>query len=604
MGMSKAEEEEQARLERARAVGLFRYMLIREAADPALSCRQRGAMVREIAAREHEGPSGEPVRVTRWTLDVWIRAWRRGGFDALVPSPRQSRPRTPPEVLELAAALKKENPARTAAQVQRILRAQSGWAPDERTIQRMFHRTGLTTLVTAEATPVFGRFEAARPNEIWTGDALHAIRVDGRKTYLFAFLDDHSRAVMAARFGFAEDTIRLAAALRPALAARGVPEHVYVDNGSAFVDAWLLRACAKLGIKLVHSQPGRPEGRGKIERFFRTVRGQFLAELTEARAAQVTDLAELNRLFTAWTETVYHVRAHSETGQPPLARWEAGGPFPVPAAATWLRRSAGPNGGPSPRPRPCPCTGTGTRSTRAWPGGASSWSSTRSTSPCCRCGPAARTPGPRPRTTSPGTPTPRPAPSPCPATTSPALPASTTSPCSASSTTSRPPAGSITPPSPALRPPPRTAPARSRSRKETPVDDFRQMISGELTSDGTIALARAAAEAIRGLNRATNCGAGLGQPSVAYDVIGALSLAAGRLGQLLTQITGYLDRALAAGKLGHDLGEDPALDIKGAAIFLGDARRSAAALAGDLEPAQEQLALINGPARRNPQDQP
>jgi len=235
--------------------------------------------------------------------------------------------------MALAVALKKENPARTAAQVQRILRAQSGWAPDERTIQRMFNRTGLTAMVTPQAAPVFGRFEASRPNEIWTGDALHAIRVDGRKTYLFAFLDDHSRAVMAARFGFAEDTIRLAAALRPALGTRGVPEHVYVDNGSAFVDAWLLRACAKLGIKLVHSQPGRPEGRGKIERFFRTVRGQFLAELTEARAAQIPDLAELNRLFTAWAETVYHVREHSETGQPPLARWEAGGPFPVPAPA-------------------------------------------------------------------------------------------------------------------------------------------------------------------------------------------------------------------------------------------------------------------------------
>jgi putative transposase len=333
VGMSKAEEEEQARLERARAVGLFRYMLIREAADPALSSKQRGAMVRELAAREHAGPSGQPVRVTRWTLDVWIRRWREGGFDALVPHPRQSQPRTPPEVMELAAALKKENPARTAAQVQRILKAQSGWAPDETTIRRMFNRTGLTALVKPEAAQAFGRFEAARPNEIWTGDALHAIRVGGRKTYLFAFLDDHSRAVMAARFGFAEDTIRLAAALRPALASRGVPGHVYVDNGSAFVDAWLLRACAVLGIKLVHSQPGRPEGRGKIERFFRTVRGQFLAELTEARAAQIPDLAGLNRLFTAWTETVYHVREHSVTGQAPLARWEAGGPFPVPAPA-------------------------------------------------------------------------------------------------------------------------------------------------------------------------------------------------------------------------------------------------------------------------------
>ena len=73
MGMSKAEEEEQARLERARAIGLFRYMLIREAADPALSTRQRGKLVRAIAAREHADPSGRPVRLTRWTLDRWIR---------------------------------------------------------------------------------------------------------------------------------------------------------------------------------------------------------------------------------------------------------------------------------------------------------------------------------------------------------------------------------------------------------------------------------------------------------------------------------------------------------------------------------------------------
>jgi len=296
----KTDNEEQARLERARAIGLFRYMLIREAADPALSRRERGALVRQIAAREHADPAGRAVRLTRWTLDRWIQQWRQGGFDALVPSPRQSQPRTPPEVMELAVALKKENPARSAAQVQRILRAQAGWAPDERTLQRMFARTGLTSLTAPEQAPAFGRFEASRPNEIWTGDALHAIRLAGRKTYLFAFIDDHSRAVMAARFGFAEDAIRLAAALRPALASRGVPEWIYVDNGSAFVDAWLLRACAKLGVKLVHSQPGRPQGRGKIERFFRTVRGQFLAELTEQRAAQLSGLAELNRCRRFW----------------------------------------------------------------------------------------------------------------------------------------------------------------------------------------------------------------------------------------------------------------------------------------------------------------
>jgi transposase InsO family protein len=85
-----------------------------------------------------------------------------------------------------------------------------------------------------------------------------------KPTYKFAFIDDHSRLLPGYRFGFAEDAVRLAAALKPALAARGVPAGIYVDNGSAFVDAWLLRACAKLGVRLVHSAPGRPQGRGKI----------------------------------------------------------------------------------------------------------------------------------------------------------------------------------------------------------------------------------------------------------------------------------------------------------------------------------------------------
>ena len=136
------------------------------------------------------------------------------------------------------------------------------------------------------------------------------------------------------------------------------------------------------------------------------------------------------------------------------------------------------------------------------------------------------------------------------------------------------------------------------------MDDFRQMISlDDLTSDATITLARTAAEAIRGLNWTTNCHAGLDQPSVAYDVLGALSQAAGRLGQLLSQIIRYLDQALAAGTLGHDRGEDPVPSVEGAVIFRDDARRSAAALAGDLDAGQQQLALING-RPRNRKDQP
>jgi putative transposase len=98
------------------------------------------------------------------------------------------------------------------------------------------------------------------------------------------------------------------------------------------VDAWLLRACGKLGIRLIHSTPHRPQGRGKIERFWRTVNDQFLVEVTDTTAEQLAakgmseaaGLWELNRLFTAWVETAYHHHVHSETGQTPIARWADG----------------------------------------------------------------------------------------------------------------------------------------------------------------------------------------------------------------------------------------------------------------------------------------
>ncbi|BBZ56560.1 hypothetical protein MPHO_35520 [Mycolicibacterium phocaicum] len=272
---------------------------------------------------------------------------------------------------------------------------------------------------------MFGRFEAADPNELWVGDALHGPRVGDRKTYLFAFLDDHSRLVVGHRFGFAEDTVRLAAALKPALAARGVPASIYVDNGSAFVDAWLLRACAKLGIRLVHSAPGRPQGRGKIERFFRTVRGQFLVEVTDTTtedlAAAGVDhtgaLLELNRLFMAWVETEYHRRTHTETGQSPLERWDTGwdrlGHTPeLPTAADlteaflWSEFRV--------------VTKTATVSLHSntyqvdppWPGAAWSWCSPRSTCRPSRSATATRVSVPRHRTPSAAMPTRKPDPRP------------------------------------------------------------------------------------------------------------------------------------------------------------------------------------------------
>ena len=320
--MTTADEADQRkRVERARETGLFRYSLVQELLEPGLSQAERGWRARELARRVHEGPGGRRVTVSYSTLTRWRRLYESGGFDALVPSPRQPAPRTPEEVLALAEALKREKPGRTAAQVRRVLQVTSGWAPSDRTLQRLFERLELNRPAPGpqEEQRAFGRFECARPNEMWTGDTLHGPVIGGKKSYLFAFIDDHSRAVMGARWSHHDDVVRMAAAFRPALQARGVPQRAYLDNGSPFVDAWLLRACGVLGIKLVHSRPGKPEGRGKIERFFRTVRDQFLVEAGDGKG--IADLAEMNRLFQAWTETAYHRAVHSETGEAPASRW-------------------------------------------------------------------------------------------------------------------------------------------------------------------------------------------------------------------------------------------------------------------------------------------
>src|SRR6266487_4658243 len=201
--VSAEEKDHVARRAKAQAVALFRYTLIRDAADASIGPRQRGKMVAEIVARTHRGPFAEPVQVSRASVDRWIRAWRSGGFEALIPPARQVQPRTETAVLEMAIALKRENPQRTAAQVVRILRQTTGSAPSERTLQRHFLRRELADGSIGGGTPAtFGRFEADRPNELWVGDALHGPHVAGRKTYLFAFLDDHSRAFVGHRFGY------------------------------------------------------------------------------------------------------------------------------------------------------------------------------------------------------------------------------------------------------------------------------------------------------------------------------------------------------------------------------------------------------------------
>lgn len=335
MSRSRSAREQQ---EWRREVALFRYTLVREPADPSLSSRERGRLVRELAGREHTGPDGRAVRVGRTTLDDWIRAYRAGGYEALVPRPRRVTPRTPARVIELVIALKRERPGRTAAQIHAIMAAAGEPVPCARTLQTHLSRAGLNQRADGRTpSKVYGRFEAAAPNELWTGDGLHGpkLAATGRRAVLLAFIDDHSRLLVGWRWVTGEDVFGLEAALRPALLARGVPEAVLVDRGSAFVSSQLLRACAVLGAKLIHASPRAATTKGKIERFFRTCRDRFLVELEHR---DDLELSELNRLFGAWLEVVYHRRVHRETGQTPLARFAAAGPPSLPAP-TLLREA-------------------------------------------------------------------------------------------------------------------------------------------------------------------------------------------------------------------------------------------------------------------------
>jgi putative transposase len=315
-----------------RDIALFRYTIVRTVADGALSKAERGRMVRALADTEHVGPDGRLVKVHRSTIDRWVRRWRTGGYEALVPRARVGTPHTPKELLDLAGSLKRETPGRTAAQVHAIMIATGRpVVPAVRTLQRHFAREGLNMRADGR-TPdrVYGRFEASSRNELWTGDGLHGPKIGGRTAILLAFIDDHSRLLVGYRWGFAEDVLRLEAALRAGLGARGVPAAILVDRGSAFVSHQLLRSCAVLGVRLIHASPRAATTKGKIERFFRTVRTQFLVELEGRELTE--DLTELNRLFAAWVESVYHRRCHSETKVTPIERFMADGPPSLPSS--------------------------------------------------------------------------------------------------------------------------------------------------------------------------------------------------------------------------------------------------------------------------------
>ncbi len=188
------------------------------------------------------------------------------------------------------------------------------------TVYRLLHRLRLMNPL--DRMPEDRRkFEAELPNDLWQSDSMHGphLEVEGRmkKTYLLAFIDDHSRLVPHAQFYFSEGLDSYLDALEQALLKRGLPRKLYLDNGPAFCSKHLEDITASLGIALIHSRPFKPQGRGKIERFFRTIRSQFLPGF------QGKTLPELNEALDLWLNDLYHQRKHGSTHQSPFERFTA-----------------------------------------------------------------------------------------------------------------------------------------------------------------------------------------------------------------------------------------------------------------------------------------
>jgi transposase InsO family protein len=316
--------------EQKKEVAVFRYGIIAEFVGATrLDRGERETLLRRKCARKWRIPFSGRTRLSRSTILRWVHRYNEAGsrLEALYPLDRtdQGRVRALDEETSLALLeLRRQLPRMPVPELIRLMHrrqlATAGTHLSQSTVYRFFHQHGL--MGKELATPVDRRkFEAELPNDLWQSDIMHGPLLLGgdkrRKSYLIAFLDDHSRLIPHGRFYPSEALAPFLEAFEIALRKRGLPRKLYVDNGSAYRSRQLEYTAAALGIALIHAKPYQPQGKGKIERFFKTVRTQFLPGFAGGT------IEEINAAFERWLEEEYHQRIHSATGQSPLKRFTA-----------------------------------------------------------------------------------------------------------------------------------------------------------------------------------------------------------------------------------------------------------------------------------------
>lgn len=327
-------DDETRRAERAEQIALFRYGLISDLVHPAAGdeTRRLYERLRDKAGKSYCIPGSRRTRVAVETLRDWLGAYKAGGFDALRPKPRADigHARAIPQALaDLLVMLKDEHRDWTVAMVidaaKSMGEAAHPMSLPVSTVHRLLSRAGVMGKRPEDPTSKDRRrFAYEHAGELWMSDVMHgpAVVVGGRrkqKTYLVGLLDDATRVVPYAAFALSENTGAFLPVLKQGVMRRGVPLRLYVDNGSAYRSHHLSLVCARLGITLIHARPYQPQGKGKQERFFRTVRMQLLPTLGEA---DLGSLDALNRRLWAWVEGEYHQAPHKGLeGLTPMDAW-------------------------------------------------------------------------------------------------------------------------------------------------------------------------------------------------------------------------------------------------------------------------------------------
>jgi transposase InsO family protein len=284
----------------------------------------------ELAGREYAIPGSARRMLAQKTIQAWYYTWRKEGIAGLEPKVRFDRGQSkmPATVQAAVLAAKRDNPRRSVRQIKRLLEADGQVASQSlsrSSVHRLLQHNGLSQLTGSSSLPEEKRsFGAEFAGTIWYGDVMHGphvpIKGQLRKTYLVSLLDDASRLVAHSAFCLGETALDIEGVLKQALLRRGVPIKFIVDNGAAYRATTLQGVCARLGIHLIFCRPYAPEGKGKLERWHRTFRDQFLSEIDERL---ITSLDDLNARLWAWIEQVYHQTVHSSLdGLTPLARYQ------------------------------------------------------------------------------------------------------------------------------------------------------------------------------------------------------------------------------------------------------------------------------------------